>query len=470
MTDLLLKQELEKSDSRLNNLAASRYLWTDQLARPEQLPTEEDWSVWLYLAGRGAGKTRTAAEWMAWEAIKTPKTRWAVVAATFSDVRDTCAEGESGLVSILKRYGALENYNRSMGEIRLTNGSRIKLFSADEPDRLRGPQFHGAWCDELAAWRYEDTWDQLQFGLRLGEHPRTLITTTPRPVPIIKKLLAQDDGSVKVVRGSTFDNAKNLAPSALAQLRARYEGTRLGRQELFAEVLTDTPGALWTLEMLEVTRLQKAPEFVRVVVAIDPATTSGENADETGIVVVAKGTDGRAYVLADRSCRDTPSGWAHKAIAAFHEFSADRVVAEKNQGGDMVELTIRSVEPTIPYKGITAKVGKRLRAEPIAALYEQGRVSHVGAFDLLEDQMTGWVPDSGYSPDRLDALVHAIAELGLATGSSADRFFAQLAPSCTACGIPNDVDAFNCKGCGVLLREPVAQLLTSGINPSHRGQ
>jgi len=407
---------------------------------------------------------------MAWEAIKTPKTRWAVVAATFSDVRDTCAEGESGLVSILRRYGALENYNRSMGEIRLTNGSRIKLFSADEPDRLRGPQFHGAWCDELAAWRYEDTWDQLQFGLRLGEHPRTLITTTPRPVPIIKRLLAQDDGSVKVVRGSTFDNAKNLAPSALAQLRARYEGTRLGRQELFAEVLTDTPGALWTLEMLESSRLQKAPELVRIVVAIDPATTSGENADETGIVVVAKGTDGRGYVLADRSCRDTPSGWAHRAIAAFHEFNADRVVAEKNQGGDMVELTIRSVEPTIPFKGIVAKVGKRLRAEPIAALYEQGRVSHIGAFDLLEDQMTGWVPDSGYSPDRLDALVHGLAELGLATGASADRFFAQLAPSCTACGIPNDVEAFNCKGCGVLLREPVAQLYTSGINPSHRGQ
>jgi len=470
MTDLLLKQESEKSDLLLNNLAASRFLWTDQLARTEQIPTEEEWSVWLYLAGRGAGKTRTAAEWMAWEAIKTPKTRWAVVAATFSDVRDTCAEGESGLVSILRRYGALENYNRSMGEIRLTNGSRIKLFSADEPDRLRGPQFHGAWCDELAAWRYEDTWDQLQFGLRLGEHPRTLITTTPRPVPIIKRLLAQDDGSVKVVRGSTFDNAKNLAPSALAQLRARYEGTRLGRQELFAEVLTDTPGALWTLEMLEGSRLQKAPDFVRIVVAIDPATTSGENADETGIVVVAKGTDGRGYVLADRSCRDTPSGWAHRAIAAFHEFNADRVVAEKNQGGDMVELTIRSVEATIPFKGIVAKVGKRLRAEPIAALYEQGRVSHIGAFDLLEDQMTGWVPDSGYSPDRLDALVHGLAELGLATGASADRFFAQLAPSCTACGIPNDVEAFNCKGCGVLLREPVAQLYTSGINPSHRGQ
>jgi len=470
MTDLLLKHELEKSDSLLNNLASSRYLWTDQLARIEQIPTEEGWSVWLYLAGRGAGKTRTAAEWMAWEAIKTPKTRWAVVAATFSDVRDTCAEGESGLVSILRRYGALENYNRSMGEIRLTNGSRIKLFSADEPDRLRGPQFHGAWCDELAAWRYEDTWDQLQFGLRLGEHPRTLITTTPRPVPIIKRLLAQDDGSVKVVRGSTFDNAKNLAPSALAQLRARYEGTRLGRQELFAEVLTDTPGALWTLEMLESSRIKEAPDFVRIVVAIDPATTSGENADETGIVVVAKGTDGRGYVLADRSCRDTPSGWAHRAIAAFHEFNADRVVAEKNQGGDMVELTIRSVEPTIPFKGIVAKVGKRLRAEPIAALYEQGRVSHIGAFDLLEDQMTGWVPDSGYSPDRLDALVHGLAELGLATGASADRFFAQLAPSCTACGIPNDVEAFNCKGCGVLLREPVAQLYTSGINPSHRGQ
>ena len=446
MTDLLSKQELGKLDSLLNNLASSRYLWTDQLARPEQLPTEEDWSVWLYLAGRGAGKTRTAAEWMAWEAIKSPKTRWAVVAATFSDVRDTCAEGESGLVSILKRYGALENYNRSMGEIRLTNGSRIKLFSADEPDRLRGPQFHGAWCDELAAWRYEDTWDQLQFGLRLGEHPRTLVTTTPRPVPIIKRLLERTDGSVKLVRGSTFDNAKNLAPSALAQLRARYEGTRLGRQELYAEVLTDTPGALFTQALIDDKRVQHYSDFTRVVVAVDPAVTLSEDSDETGIVVVGLGADGRFYVMADKSCKDTPMGWSNRVNMAYEDYQADRVVVEKNQGGDFIETTLRQINPHMNVIGVTAKVGKRLRAEPIASLYEQGRVSHIGNLSALETQMIEWVPDSGESPDRLDALVHGITSLTTQT-SKFDLAFSGSTMSCPKCNASNLKTDTACKVC-----------------------
>ena len=446
MTDLLSKQELGKLDSLLNNLASSRYLWTDQLARPEQLPTEEDWSVWLYLAGRGAGKTRTAAEWMAWEAIKSPKTRWAVVAATFSDVRDTCAEGESGLVSILKRYGALENYNRSMGEIRLTNGSRIKLFSADEPDRLRGPQFHGAWCDELAAWRYEDTWDQLQFGLRLGEHPRTLVTTTPRPVPIIKRLLERTDGSVKLVRGSTFDNAKNLAPSALAQLRARYEGTRLGRQELYAEVLTDTPGALFTQALIDDKRVQHYSDFTRVVVAVDPAVTLSEDSDETGIVVVGLGADGRFYVMADRSCKDTPLGWSKRVVQAYEDYQADRVVVETNQGGSFIETTLRQINPNMAITGVVAKIGKRLRAEPISSLYEQGRVSHIGTFDALEEQMVSWLPDSGNSPDRLDALVHGIASLTTQT-SKFDLAFSGSTMSCPKCSASNLKTDTACKVC-----------------------
>ena len=446
MTDLLSKQELGKLDSLLNNLASSRYLWTDQLARPEQLPTEEDWSVWLYLAGRGAGKTRTAAEWMAWEAIKSPKTRWAVVAATFSDVRDTCAEGESGLVSILKRYGALENYNRSMGEIRLTNGSRIKLFSADEPDRLRGPQFHGAWCDELAAWRYEDTWDQLQFGLRLGEHPRTLVTTTPRPVPIIKRLLERTDGSVKLVRGSTFDNAKNLAPSALAQLRARYEGTRLGRQELYAEVLTDTPGALFTQALIDDKRVQHYSDFTRVVVAVDPAVTLSEDSDETGIVVVGLGADGRFYVMADRSCKDTPLGWSKRVVQAYEDYQADRVVVETNQGGSFIETTLRQINPNMAITGVVAKIGKRLRAEPISSLYEQGRVSHIGTFDALEEQMVSWLPDSGNSPDRLDALVHGIASLTTQT-SKFDLAFSGSTMSCPKCNASNLKTDTACKVC-----------------------
>ena len=383
---------------------------------------------------------------MAWEAIKSPKTRWAVVAATFSDVRDTCAEGESGLVSILKRYGALENYNRSMGEIRLTNGSRIKLFSADEPDRLRGPEFHGAWCDELAAWRYEDTWDQLQFGLRLGEHPRTLVTTTPRPVPIIKRLLERTDGSVKLVRGSTFDNAKNLAPSALAQLRARYEGTRLGRQELYAEVLTDTPGALFTQALIDDKRVQHYSDFTRVVVAVDPAVTLSEDSDETGIVVVGLGADGRFYVMADRSCKDTPLGWSKRVVQAYEDYQADRVVVETNQGGSFIETTLRQINPNMAITGVVAKIGKRLRAEPISSLYEQGRVSHIGTFDALEEQMVSWLPDSGNSPDRLDALVHGIASLTTQT-SKFDLAFSGSTMSCPKCNASNLKTDTACKVC-----------------------
>jgi len=378
-----------------------------------------------------------------------PDTRWAVVAATFGDVRDTCAEGESGVVPILRRYGTLKHFNRSMGEIKLTNGSLIKLFSAEDPDRLRGPQFHGAWCDELAAWRYPETYEQLQFTLRLGQHPQTVITTTPQPKKLIKEIIARSDGSVVVVRGSTFDNAANLAPSSLQQIRNRYEGTRHGRQELYAEVLDDTPGALWTMQMLEDCRTKNPPDMARVVVAIDPAATSNEDSDETGIVVVGKGIDGRGYVLADRSCRLSPDGWAKRAIEAYDEFQASRVVGEMNMGGDMIETIIRQYRPNIPYRGITAKRGKVLRAEPISALYEQGRVSHVGIFPELEEQMTSWVSDqSDFSPDRIDALVHGFTQLGIGSGGFSDAFFMAVAPPCPQCDLPNSVESTHCSGCG----------------------
>jgi hypothetical protein len=431
-------------------ILTSRWKWESQLARPEQIPNDEgDWSVYLYLAGRGAGKTRTAAEWIAWQASKRPNTRWAVVAATFGDVRDTCAEGESGLVPILRRYGTLKNFNRSMGEIKLNNGSLIKLFSAEDPDRLRGPQFHGAWCDELAAWRYPETYEQLQFTLRLGQHPQTIITTTPQPKKLIRELISKTDGSVVIVRGSTFDNAKNLAPSALQQLRNRYEGTRLGRQELFAEILEDTPGALWTMDMLDACRIDNVPEMSRVVVAIDPASTSNENSDETGIVVVGKGIDNRGYVLADRSCRMSPDGWAKRAIAAYDEFEASRIVGETNMGGDMIETIIRQYRPNIPYRGVVARKGKILRAEPISSLYEQGRISHCGVFPELEEQMTSWVSDqSDFSPDRIDALVHGFTQLGIGAGGFSDAFFNSVAPPCPHCDLPNGTDKTHCSGCG----------------------
>jgi len=441
---LELKARAVKAEAAQKELAKSRYR---QNARPQQLPPEGDWRIWLILSGRGWGKTFTGAGWIIEKAMSQPGIECAVVAPTFTDVRRTCVEGPSGIIKSLPS-GALEQYNRSNGQITLTNGSKIHMVSADEPDRARGLNLSYAWLDEFASWRYEETWTAgLAPALRIG-NPQTIITTTPRPTKLLREFMSRTDGSVVVTRGSTFDNAANLSQAALEELKSRYEGTRLGRQELYGELLLDTPGALWRLSDIDETRVDEAPELVRIVVAIDPAVTSGEESDETGIVVVGKGADGRGYVLADRSCRDTPSGWAHRAVQAFHDFNADRIVAEKNQGGDMVEQTIRSVLPTAPYKGITAKQGKRLRAEPIAALYEQGRISHVGAFDLLEDQMTTWLPDSGLSPDRLDALVHGLTELGLAAGSSADRFFQEIAPPCVICGMPVAAGSSNCPSCG----------------------
>ena len=638
-------------------------------ARPDQLAPPGDWLVWLIQAGRGWGKTRVGAEWIKARALEQPGTRWAVVAPTFGDARDTCVEGESGLLAVLPD-DRVANWNRSMGELFLANGSRIKCFSADEPERLRGPQHHGAWCvaaevpvvtargdvpiadvrpgdfvltrrgwrpvlaarrtkrdaavvtvtteagrtlrctpdhpvladgawcdaetlspgttlsacslmdrpptgtgtasagtsttvpagtaaplaspsprpsgltstapsqtattcttstetrptttrptsassndaaiaiatpprtapsrpappsapqrcgrpgsrnsasastaahptnpdrptartagrtaalehdavvsvrpsgwadvydltvadahefyaggvlvhncDELAAWRYPDAWDQLQFGLRLGDMPRTVVTTTPKPTRLVKALAERTD--VHVTRGATFDNAANLSAAALAELRARYEGTRMGRQELYGELLDDVEGALWTHAMIDDHR-RPMPELVRVVTAIDPAVTSGEDSDETGIIVAGIGTDGDGYVVADRSGKFTPDAWARRAVAAHDEHQGDRVVAEVNNGGDLVELTLRAVDPTVPYRKVTASRGKRLRAEPVAALYEQGRIHHVGVLTALEEQMLTWTPESGDSPDRLDALVWALTDLML-TESKARR-------------------------------------------------
>ena len=434
----------------LDNLAARRATWEAVLARPEQLPTtENDWSVWLYLAGRGAGKTRTAAEWIVWQALTQNWTRWAVIAPTFGDVRDTCAEGESGLIPILHQYGALEYYNRSTGDIKLTNGSRIKLFSADEPDRLRGPQHHGAWCDELAAWRYPDTYDQLQFGLRLGDHPKTVITTTPRPIPLIRQLMAKEDGTVKVVRGSTFDNAANLAPSALIELQARYNGTRLGRQELYGEILDDVEGALWTKGVIDRNRIEVAPPLARLAVSIDPAVTNTKDSDETGIIVLGSDAAGNGYVIADYSFKGSPNEWAQKAVEVFKAHKADSILVEVNQGGDMVSAVLRQVDMSLPIQEVRAHVGKKLRAEPVAAMYEQGRIKHVGDFTKLEEQMTLWTPDSPDSPDRLDAMVQGFSSL-IGT-SSAATYFSALANFCTGCGLPMPKSASRCFKCGTAM-------------------
>lgn len=446
MTQTPLTEKLPASPLSLT--VARRMRWSREQARPEQLPPDDDsWLTWLYLAGRGSGKTRSAAEWLAWQAIRQPGTRWAVVAPTFSDARDTCAEGESGIVSILREYGMLKDYNRSIGEIFLTNKSRIKLFSAAEPDRLRGPQHHGGWFDELAAFQSPDAWNQYQFGLRLGKHPQTVVTTTPRPIPLIRQL-SQQTGII-VSRGSTFDNIANLAPSAIAELRIRYENTRLGRQELYGEILEDIEGALWRLADIDNHRVTETPPLVRVVVAIDPAVTSNEDSDLTGIVTAGITANGHYWVLSDDSCRATPDAWARRAVEQYRQWKADRIVGETNNGGDMIELLLRQVDPSIAYRKVTATRGKMLRAEPVASLYEQGRVHHVGRFEALEQQMVSWTPETGTSPDRLDALVWAMTEL--MSGQTAMMGLASLAKFCDKCGLPAPKSATHCPKCAAPL-------------------
>jgi phage terminase large subunit-like protein len=401
------------------------------------------------MAGRGAGKTRTAAEWLAWEAIENPDTRWAIVAPTFSDARDTCAEGESGVISVLKRYHMLAHWNRSMGEILLVNGSRIKLFSADQPDRFRGPQHHGAWCDELAAYRYSDAWDQLQFGLRLGKKPRVVITTTPRPTPLVRMLANRTDGSVVITRGSTFDNAKNLAPSALLELQARYNNTRLGRQELYGEILEDTEGALWTKGLIDRNRIKKAPPLARITVSIDPAVTNTQASDETGIIVCGSDAGGHGYVLGDYSFKGSPLDWASKAVSVFDEWKADTILVEVNQGGDMVSAVLKQIRHSLPIREVRAHVGKRLRAEPVAAMYEQGRIHHIGEFPQLEDQMTIWTPNDPDSPDRIDAMVQGFSDL-LGT-QNVTNYFNALANFCPKCSLPMPKSMSHCSKCGTAM-------------------
>ena len=383
-------------------------------ARPNQLTPWGNWAVWLMLAGRGFGKTRAGAEDVAWYANCNPGARTAIIAPTYSDARDTCVEGESGLLSILPK-ACINTWNRSMGELHLENGSRFKLFGAEEPDRLRGPQHHRAWCDELGAWRYAETWDQMLFGLRLGADPRVVVTTTPKPTKLIKEL-SKSKKSV-VTRGSTFDNEENLAPAALAQLKAKYEGTRLGRQELMAEILEQSEGALWTLEMIENARWKAAPpDMQRKVVSIDPAITSKAESNLTGIIGAGLGVDRRGYVLADATGQYSPDQWARKAVELYHSIGADRFVAEGNQGGDMVRHTISSVWRNAPITIVHASRSKQARAEPVVALYEQNKISHCGIFSELEAQMCSWEPLSNPpmpSPDRLDAMVWAFTDLML---------------------------------------------------------
>lgn len=387
--------------------------WRGFLARPNQIAPDGKWDIWMVLAGRGFGKTRTGAEWVR-EQIAAGARRIALVGETAADTRDVMVEGESGLLSV---YPAAERplYEPSKRQVTWANGAIAKLYNATEPDQLRGPQHDIAWCDELAKWRYaRETWDQLQFGLRLGEHPQQIVTTTPRPIELIRAIIAGQEGSVEVTRGQTMDNASNLAAPFLAKIEARYAGTRLGRQELDGEILGDLPGAIWSLDNLDLYRVAEAPDDLeRILIGVDPAVTNTEDSDFHGIVAAGI-KEQSGYVLEDASIKGSPLQWARRAIALHDKYGADGIVIEVNQGGDMVAQTLRSVRETLNIIEVRATRGKHVRAEPIAALYEQGRVHHVGGFSELEEQMT-MTTTAGYegddSPDRLDAAVWVLTEL-----------------------------------------------------------
>lgn len=422
----LPEQELAKVLGSLSDQEAEQLLhdWRF-LARPEQVAPEGDWRAWLFLAGRGAGKTRSGAEWVR-EQVKAGYERIALIAPTSADARDVMVEGTSGILSVSWQHDkdhkgrlvGLPSYEPSKRRLTWGNGAQATLFSAEEPERLRGPQHDCIWADELAAWKNaQDCWDMAMFGLRLGNDPRIMISTTPKPIPIIRALLKEP--TTMVTRATTFANKANLADAFLSVIVKKYEGTRLGRQELAAEILDDIPDALWTRAGLDRDRRRpdQVPPLKRVVVAVDPAAKKNDAVEEgaaTGIVVAAIGEDGRGYVLDDATCRESPNGWARMAVACFDRFEGDCVVGEINNGGDMVESTIRVARNTIPFKAVHASRGKWTRAEPIAALYEQGRVSHVGSFPMLEDEMVNIGPNGmvgNVSPDRADALVWALTEL-----------------------------------------------------------
>ena len=377
------------------------------------------WTTWLMLGGRGAGKTRAGAEWVRALVAGTPPYalqrygRIALVGETWHDAREVMVEGESGLLRVSPR-GERPDWIATRKRLEWPNGAVAQVFSADDPDSLRGPQFEAAWCDELAKWRYADqSFDTLQFGLRLGPRPRQLITTTPRPLPLIKRLLV--DPRTRVTRAPTRANAAHLSPSFLDNVVARYAGTRLGRQELDGELIEDRADALWSRALIEACRVAQAPPLQRVVVAIDPPGTSKPGADACGIVAVGRSEGGLYYVLEDASAGGlSPAAWAAKAVALYHRLSADSLVAEVNMGGEMVRAVLRETDASVPLKEVHARRGKYLRAEPVAALYEQSKVKHVGSFPLLEDEMADFGLDglsSGHSPDRLDALVWAITAL-----------------------------------------------------------
>lgn len=419
---------IEQKNEFIKNL---KYNW-DYWARPSQrLPSLDlPWKVWMILSGRGWGKTRTGAEAIKTLMLDNPGCRIGIIGQTAGAARDVCFEGESGLLSVIPRElfhrDSGGKYNRSLGQLLLSNGSMAFSFSGADPEKLRGFQSNYLWMDELCAFQYaQETWDMAMLGLRLGKDPRIIVTTTPKPSPLIVELVRrgrEEPENVILATGSTFDNAANLPESTLAELRKRYEGTTMGRQELYAELILDDPGALWRRDVIEKLRVSvhdfDITKMQRIVVAIDPSMSSVTERDsETGMIVAGLGLNGHGYIIEDCSAlRPSPDTWSRLAIHKYHEYAANRIVAEVNQGYDLVTNLLNTQDSNVPVKKVYAtRGGKFLRAEPIAALYEQERIHHVGLHSKLEDQMTQWIPGKP-SPDRLDAMVWAITDLMLGGG------------------------------------------------------
>lgn len=441
-------QELALADPQIAQAIVNNAWWC--VRRPEQEPPPGSWSVWLIQSGRGWGKTRTGSETLAdWIRAQplapdgTP-TEWAIIAEKYADARDICVEGPSGFLKAMREEevcysDAGKPWNRSQGEIymRVPHPHRpgesvrckIHVLGADNADVGRGLNLAGAWLDELAMWPDpKGSWDEgIMPALRVGKHPRVVVTTTPKPITLLIEWNKDATGFVHITRGSMFDNAHNLSATAIKGLMHRYKGTRLGRQELYGELLEEVDGAFWTRGLIEDYRLPfyRREKMRQIVVAIDPAVTKSETSDETGIIVAGLGYDGHGYVLEDCSGRYTPEEWGRLAVEKYREYEADYIIGEVNNGGDLVKRNLhaaaweldteKSGEAVIPaYREVRASRGKQVRAGPVAALYEQGKVHHVGNLAALEDQMVSWVPDeSDFSPDRMDALVWAITRLML---------------------------------------------------------
>lgn len=436
-------------------MAAARFQWSNQQARTEQVPPEDDsWDCFLYLAGRGAGKTRTAAEWISWKAIQDRRSRWAVIAPTFLSCIKVCIEGESGILSVLNRYGIRYEFLRSRGELILENDSRIFTFSAEEPERIRGPQFHGAWFDELASFTSSEIYDLALPALRLGSMPQHIITTTPKPLPLILNLAKVPNQYRIVQTGTTFDNEKNLPSSLIRALKDKYGNTKWARQELYGEVLNQLDGALFSKDDVEQFRSHENPKnlhFYKIVIGIDPAVSFSEESDMTGIVVVGQTANGVCYVLEDATMRGKPEDWAAKVNELSEKYSTKYqrpvVIAESNNGGEMIASVLRVENPQLKVNLVIATKGKVLRAEPVSIAYNKGLVRHLGYFHELELEMLYWIPGKSInSPNRLDALVWSITEL-VENQSSAFMYLRKISVACTRCGLPSPKTFRVCPTC-----------------------